>query len=178
MINEVSSHRQEYLDAIVKAINESVESQWEYEKDHPLCDDAHFYMFESKRSVKDFSCLLDERHSEELAAHVKKALSLNVSEELIIEALKESVNIEYGGIYIPNNAVESWHNGESEYQFEELNNEDLTLDERDYIAKNLDCYWDKKSDCVYVDRSYDVIWMTCSVLKFKRNLGNLVRGDK
>ena len=160
---------------MIEQINESVKHSAQDAQDNPLSGDAHFYMFEDKTSVKDFTYLLDERHSEELSAHVKKALSLNISEDLIIQALKNSVNIEVGNIYVPNNAVESWHLGEQEYQLEELNAKDFDAEELEYLAKNLDAYWDKKSDCVYVNMDYDVIWMTCPVLRFKRNLGKLIR---
>jgi hypothetical protein len=169
--------RTEMLDVIIESINDLVSSHIENERSNPLCGDAHFYMFESKRSVEDFSYLLDERHSSDLRAYVLKAKTQGVSDSLIIEALKKSVNIEVDGIYIPNNAVESWGLGEQEIQIEELNDLDLTDDERTYLARNIDAYWDKKSDCVYVSMSYENVWMTCSVLSLKRNLGKLVRSQ-
>lgn len=172
-MTNIREDRKIMLDIMSEEINESVESMTDDAKENPLFGEAHFYMFEDKRSFDDMSHANDDRHSEELLAVVKKHKDNGVKDDLIFEALKDSVKIDVQGVFIPNNAVESWRLGEEEYQFQELSELDLADEEREYLSRKLNCYWDKKSDFVYVDMSYDVIWMTCDPAKLNRNINEL-----
>lgn len=166
--------RQEFLEAIIAGINETVESHEENMRDDPLYGEADFYLWENVHDLKDLNLYgdINETVNEALLTH---------SRDIILKALKECCEIEVSGIYTMNNSVNSWVLGEQEIQIEELGEilPELTDYEKDYIRRKIEAHWNPKErfcpDCVYTSMDNEVVYAVCEPRGFLKALKKLNR---